>query len=107
MWRTPAAPARATIASSSFAKSGKSRWQWLSTSMASDRLARFRLDIARKNRRGRRQLGSGRDAMRAAEMREVAFRRRNSEQIKQFLPRFMHERLRQDRDLPENLGRDV
>src|SRR5205085_2216866 len=30
---TPAPSARATTASSSVAKSGKSRWQWLSTSM--------------------------------------------------------------------------
>src|SRR3954462_11193916 len=30
---TPAASARATMVSSSAAKSGKSRWQWLSTSM--------------------------------------------------------------------------
>src|SRR5437868_5548024 len=33
MWPIPAASARATMASSSAAKSGKSRWQWLSTSM--------------------------------------------------------------------------
>src|SRR3569832_2566632 len=37
----PAARARATTASSSVAKSGKSRWQWLSTSVVSG--LRFRL----------------------------------------------------------------
>src|SRR5438477_10720382 len=104
---TPCAAARATTASVSAAKSGKSRWQWLSTSMASGRFAGFRLDVARKDRNRWRQRDAGRYAVRAAEPREVARVRRNAEEIEQLAGRARHEGLGQDRDLAHDLGGDV
>ncbi len=56
---TPAARARSTTASSSGAKSGKSRWQWLSVSI---RPGRLRLDVAREDHGGRGQGRAGRRA---------------------------------------------
>src|SRR5262249_33627165 len=42
-WPTPAARAEASTVSSSGAKSGKARWQWLSTSIAKTGRARPRI----------------------------------------------------------------
>src|SRR6476646_722760 len=101
MCPTPAASARATTASSSGAKSGKSRWQWLSTSIVSACFF-FRLDVTREHRRDRRQRGAGGQAAPCPERREVAFRGRNIEQIQQLAGGCWHEGFSQDRDLPDH-----
>ena len=105
----PAARARPTTPSRSSAKSGKSRWQWLSTSMCLYCLRRLLLglDIAREHRRGRRQRRARRDTMRAAETREDALVLRDRQQIEQFCRRRRHERQRQNADLAQHFGGHV
>src|SRR4029077_13431592 len=90
--------ARASTASSRSAKSGKSRWQWLSISIGV-LLRGGWLDIARKNCRRRRKFCARGDAVLAAKIDEVPFGRRNRQQIKQFLRRSGHERQYQYRHL--------
>ena len=64
--------ARATMAARSSEKSGKSRWQWLSTSIVRClRSSSVRFDIARKHRLRRRQDGAGYQRMSAVDMRET------------------------------------
>src|ERR1700687_5373064 len=94
----PAARARAMTASSSLAKSGKSRWQWLSISICV-LLRGCRLDIARENRCRRWKLCTRGDAVVTAKMDELPLGRRNRQQIKQFLARSRHERQYQYRHL--------
>src|SRR5262245_40899100 len=105
---TPAASARATMASRSSAKSLKSRWQWLSTSMlllAARWL--FRFDITREHADGCRQCRARRNAFPTAERRKIAFAGGNAEAVEQFCGGFRHDRQRQDRDLPHHFGGDV
>src|SRR5437660_9078357 len=105
---TPLAWARATIASTSSAKSGKSRWQWLSTSMRTlPGLPVFRLHIARKDRARRRQFAAGRKTVATAEPGEIAFIGGHAQKIEQLAGRGRHERLCQNRDLAHHLGGDV
>ena len=81
----PAARARATTASSSAAKSGKSRWQWLSTSIVQAFV--LRLDVAREHRRGRRQRAARLQcACRPERAKARVRRRRTAEQIEQSSP---------------------
>src|SRR5580700_9298940 len=67
MRSTPAVRARSTTPSRSSAKSGKSRWQWLSMIVIQRRprpsLRRLRFDIARKDRRRRGQQRAGLEPM--------------------------------------------
>src|SRR5580692_9916675 len=67
MRSTPAARARSTTPSRSLAKSGKSRWQWLSMIVIRRRpkssLRRLRFDVARKDRRRRGQHRAGLEPM--------------------------------------------
>src|SRR5271168_867993 len=98
MRSTPAARARATTASRSTAKSGKSRWQWLSISMLLRRLL-VRLDIAREHRRRRRQRDTRGDAVLAAEEGEGALLGRHRQQVQKLGGRRWHERQRQNSDL--------
>src|SRR5579863_3980751 len=94
----PTARARATTASSSVAKSGKSRWQWLSMSIVVLlRRATVRLDITRKDRSRRRELCPPGDAMLSAEKCEAALALRDRQQIEQFASGRRHERLTKDR----------
>src|SRR6186997_3302992 len=107
---TPSAVARPTTSSSSTAKSGKSRWQWLSISMMLSRLFRcagFGLDIARKYRRRGRQFCAGGEPLFAAETAEIARVVRHRQEIKQLLRRARHEGLRQDGHLPDHVRGDV
>src|ERR1700677_97368 len=64
---TPAARARSTTPSRSSAKSGKSRWQWLSMIVIRRRpkssLPRLRFDVAREDRRRRGQQRAGLEPM--------------------------------------------
>ena len=64
----------------------------------------LRLDITRKYRRRRRQFCARGDAMFAAEISERALAVRHGQKIEQFPRRRRHERLRQNRDLPQHLG---
>ena len=87
------------------AKSGKSRWQWLSTSIVSSP-PRFRLDVAREYRRAAAARCRGRSGARppsAAKSRSVGGTPSRSSS---FPPRPAR-RLRQDRDLPDHLRGDV
>src|SRR5262245_23321443 len=105
---TPAVSARATMTSRSSAKSLKSRWQWLSTSillLAAGWL--FRLDITREHADRCRQRRARRDAFSPAERSEVAFIGRHAEAVEQFGGGLRHHRQRQDRDLPHHFGGDV
>src|SRR6188768_1951209 len=96
----PADLARATTSSSSSLKSGKSRWQWLSTSMS--RLRGFRLDVARKHRCRGRQRRARRDALAGlAQPVELPLVGRHAQQVEQPAGRGRHERLAQDANLAE------
>src|SRR5215470_16163257 len=107
MRSTPASTARATMASRSAAKSGKSRWQWLSTSMA-DYLFCRRLDVTGEDCLWRRQHCAGRNARLAAEGCEhPRLAMGNAEAVEQLFGRRRHHRLRQNRDLPDHLRRDI
>src|SRR3954453_6085132 len=96
----PAASARATIASRSSAKSGKSRWQWLSTSMS---LGCRWLDIAREHRRRRGEGDAGLDADRAAQRGKIALVLRYPKAVEQLCGGGRHRRLRKDGDLSDHL----
>src|SRR6516164_2655116 len=108
----PSVRARATTSSSSLAKSGKSRWQWLSTNMAvrmvivSWSLCRRRLcfDVAWENRRWRWKLLACGDAMAAAEERKRPLAGWHGQEIEELFRRSGHERLCQEGDLPKDLG---
>src|SRR5215475_2851327 len=94
---TPASAARATMASRSAEKSGKSRWQWLSTSMG-DYLFCRRLDVTGEDCLWRRQHCARRNARLAAEGCELAsLAKGNAEAVEQLLGGGRHYRLRQDR----------
>ena len=69
----------------------------------------FGSDIAREHRlSGARQLWlPGAMRLAAAERGEVALVGRHRQQIEHLCRRRRHERLRQDRDLPQHLGGDV
>src|ERR1700729_1716878 len=115
---TPAARARSTTPSRSSAKSGKSRWQWLSMIVIRRRpepsLPRLRFDIARKDRHRRGQQRSGLEPVWGPdppkrlpfldifgphfEVAEIAFVWRRREEIKQLVHRPGHDRLQQDRN---------
>src|ERR1700722_10443910 len=103
----PAVSARATMPSRSSAKSGKSRWQWLSTSIAFCRLRRRRFDIARKHRGWRRKHHTGLDPVRqrseVARIRIVG----DTENIEQLARGLRHRRLGEDGDLAHHFGRYV
>src|SRR3990167_10755283 len=107
---TPAALARAITASRSASKSGKSRWQWLSTSI-SRRASAFAsvlgFHVARKHSRGRRQGRSGRKPAGTAESIEKACLVRHREKVEEPGCRAGHHRLDQDRDLTDDLRGDV
>src|SRR5262249_4593352 len=90
----PAARARATTASSSPAKSGKSRWQWLSISIGPALSTPFALNVAGKDRTRRRQRRAGGDPARPAQHGELPLGGRHGEQVEQFGGRGRHERLR-------------
>ena len=66
-----------------------------------------RLDVTRKNRRRCRQCGARGEAMFTVEERKVPFRHGHRQEIKQFRRGGRHERLRQDRDLPQHFGGHV
>src|SRR5277367_3432982 len=103
MRSTPAARARSTTPSRSSAKSGKSRWQWLSMIIIRRRpkpsLPWLRFDVARKDRRRRGQQCAGLEPMSGPnspkrfvyldifgphfEVAEIAFVWRHREEIKQ------------------------
>src|ERR1700742_4209380 len=94
----PASAARATMASRSAAKSGKSRWQWLSTSMRYY-LFRRRLDVTGEDCLWRRQHCAGCNAAPAAERREHArIVIGNPEAVEQLFGGRRHHRLGQDRN---------
>src|SRR5450755_2454736 len=101
----PASAARATTASSSLAKSGKSRWQWLSTSMGVSGRGRF--DVAREYRDRRGQRCARRNSRGAAEHGKKASVARDAETIEQPDRGDGHRRLSQDRDLADHLGGDI
>src|ERR1700691_689236 len=110
MHSTPAARARSTTRSRSSAKSGKSRWQWLSMIVIPRRpqpsLRRLRFDIARKDRRRRGQQRAGLEPMWGPdppkrfvyldifgpyfEVAEIAFVWRYRKEIKQLVHRRGH-----------------
>src|SRR5947209_16191855 len=101
----PAAAARATMPSRSSAKSGKSRWQWLSTSMSSNRSGRF--DVTRKHRRGWRKQDARFDAHpKRSKVARLALPG-NAEEIEQLRTGGRHRRLCQNSDLADNLGGHV
>src|SRR5262249_47551863 len=81
MHAIPAARARAITASSSPAKSGKSRWQWLSISIGPALRTTFALNVARKDRTGGRQRRAGGDAARSAQHDELPLGERDGEQV--------------------------
>src|SRR3954454_15240623 len=99
----PAARARDTIPSRSSAKSGKSKWQWLSTSMVRTPLG-CRLDVTWEGRCRRRQRRSRRDARCAAERGEVALGLGDAEAVQQQSRGRWHHRLGKDRDLADDFG---
>src|SRR3954447_8125704 len=99
----PAAPARATMASRSSAKSGKSRWQWLSTSILLGR----RLDVTRKHRHRRRQNDARLDARCSAQRGKIAFARWYAETVKQLGRRSRYRRLCENGDLADDLGSHI
>ena len=104
---TPAVSARATSASRSSAKSGKSRWQWLSTSMA---CKRFNPPLVQRSAETRRPAAAGvapaltLRVLSAAKSRCVSGTPRLSSSLRRGL---RHHRLGQDRDLPHDLGGHV
>src|SRR5207244_6849088 len=100
----PAVPARATMASRSSVKSGKSRWQWLSTSISNRSLYPW-FDVARKHPDRRWQRHASFDPR--AEGREVSRVLGNTETVEQLRGGVRHHRLRQDRDLAHDLRGDV
>src|SRR5689334_9209436 len=105
---TPAASARATMASRSSAKSLKSRWQWLSTSILLLAVGcRFGLDIAREHADRCRKVRSRCNARSAAESGKAAFGCGNAEAVEQLARGLRHHRLRQDRDLAHDFGGDI
>src|SRR5690242_19411304 len=106
---TPAARARARTASRSPAKSGKSRWQWLSTSIVPAPLAsgarRLGLDKAREDAARRRQRPARRQLLR--QIGKAPRLRRHRQLVEQHRRCGGHERLRQDAEVPERLGERV
>src|ERR1700675_4580974 len=103
----PAVSARATMASRSSAKSGKSRWQWLSTSMERSIYLSidFGLDIAREHADRRRQRCARLDP--GAECLEVARILGHAETVEHVYRSVWHHRLRQDRDLTHHFRGDI
>src|SRR5882762_9534073 len=97
----PAAPARATMASRSSTKSGKSRWQWLSTSIV---LRRRGLDVTREDRHRRWQNDARLDARCSTQRREIAFALRYAETIEQLGRCVRHRGLCENSDLADDLG---
>src|SRR6516225_5739101 len=69
--------------------------------------AGFCLDIARENRRRRRERNACRDAMFAAENGERALGLRNRQKIEQFPRQSRHERQNEDRDLAQDFGSHI
>src|SRR5580693_5630108 len=124
---TPAARARSTTPSRSSAKSGKSRWQWLSMIVIRRRpkssLPRLRFDVAREDRRRRGQQRAGLEPMSGPnppkrlvdldvfgphfEVVEIAFVWRHSEEIEQLVHRRGHDRLQHDRNDAQHFHRCV
>src|SRR6185312_16473198 len=103
----PASAARATMASRSGAKSGKSRWQWLSTSMEFY-LCRRRLDVTGEDCLRRRQHCAGRNPRMAAKRcKHPCLALRDTKAIEQLFGGRRQHRLGQDRDLPDHLGSDI
>src|SRR5580704_5335028 len=104
---------RSTTPARSLAKSGKSRWQWLSMIVIRRRpkssLRRLRFHVARKDRRRRGQQCAGLEPMSGPnppkrfadldifgphfEVAEIAFVWRHREEIKQLVHRRGHDRL--------------
>src|ERR1700712_2385498 len=97
----PAVAARPTMASRSAAKSGKSRWQWLSTSIF---LRRRRLDVTREDRHRRGQNDTRLDARCSTQRRKIAFTLRYGETVEQLRRRLRHRGLRENGDLADDLG---
>src|SRR4051794_31211274 len=100
----PAASARATMASRSSAKSGKSRWQWLSTSIL---LGRRRLDVTRKDRHRRGQNDARLDARCSTQRGKIAFACWYAETVKQLGRRSRYRRLCENSDLADDLGSHI
>src|SRR5690606_30835645 len=90
---TPAACARATMSSRSASKSGKSRWQWVSISIAASRLGRH---VTREDRARRFQRRAAGKPSRLAQRREIAFVGRCGDEIEQLAAGCGHEGLQQD-----------
>src|SRR5579872_6919366 len=104
---TPAASARATMPSRSSAKSGKSRWQWLSISIGSRLLCGARFDIAREHRR---RLRKNRARLNARLERGKVSRADfvgNAEKLQKFCRGGRHGELGKKSDLSYDFCRDV
>ena len=87
------------------AKSGKSRWQWLSTSIVKP--CGLRLHLARENRLRRRHCTRPAECASAAAPQNRARPAGPPADRASWRPRTRHEGLRQDGDLPQHFGGDV